>query len=183
MQLYGCLDSNVLDFASLLFFFYLQVVKSKLSKEDHFLKMKQSRNNTVGKYFSNQSKLRQRRQDSMTNVQSPFHVRGPINQVCSEILLSRICASERTVEALQKDWTWNCIQATPLDNGLRAKSWSSAVFWFYHTHSGTHIYTDAHLAKKKSLHFFLQLYKIRMCSWKSVGFKMKDRTRKRWPEI
>ncbi|XP_060270796.1 cadherin-like and PC-esterase domain-containing protein 1 isoform X3 [Ovis aries] len=80
-----------------------EVVKSKLSKEDHFLKMKQSRNHTVGKYFSNQSKLRQRRQDSMTNVQSPFHVRGPINQVCSEILLSRICASERTVEALQKD--------------------------------------------------------------------------------
>ncbi|KAF4020246.1 hypothetical protein G4228_011920 [Cervus hanglu yarkandensis] len=83
--------------------FLTQVVKSKLSKEDHFLKMKQSRNHIVGKYFSNQSKLRQRRQDSMTNVQSPFHVRGPINQVCSEILLSRMCASERTVEALQKD--------------------------------------------------------------------------------
>lgn len=80
-----------------------EVIKSKLSKEDHFLKMKQSRNHIVGKYFSNQSKLQQRRQDSMTNVQSPFHVRGPINQVCSEILLSRICAPERTVEALQKD--------------------------------------------------------------------------------
>ncbi|XP_061270515.1 cadherin-like and PC-esterase domain-containing protein 1 isoform X1 [Bos javanicus] len=80
-----------------------EVIKSKLSKEDHFLKMKQSRNHIVGKYFSNQSKLQQRRQDSLTNVQSPFHVRGPINQVCSEILLSRICVPERTVEALQKD--------------------------------------------------------------------------------
>ena len=141
VQLCGSLDSNVLDFASLFFFFYLQVVKSKLSKEDHFLKMKQSRNHIVGKYFSNQSKLRQRRQDSMTNVQSPFHVRGPINQVCSEILLSRMCASERTVEALQKDWTWNWIQATPPDSGLRAKSWSSGVFWFYHTHSGARAHT------------------------------------------
>lgn len=141
MQLYGCLDSNVLDFASLLFFFYLQVVKSKLSKEDHFLKMKQSRNHTVGKYFSNQSKLRQRRQDSMTNVQSPFHVRGPINQVCSEILLSRICASERTVEALQKDWTWNCIQATPLDQRSESQILViSCILVLPHTLRHTHIH-------------------------------------------
>lgn len=72
-----------------------EVVKSKLSKENHFIKIKQSRNHTVGKYFSNQSKLQQ--QDSVTNVQSPYHVRGPINQVCSEILLSRMCASKATV--------------------------------------------------------------------------------------
>ncbi|XP_032161694.1 cadherin-like and PC-esterase domain-containing protein 1 isoform X4 [Mustela erminea] len=74
-----------------------EVVKSKLSKEYHFIKMKQSSNHIVGKYFSNQSKLRRRRQDSVTNFQSPYHVRGPINQVCSEILLSRMCVSKRTV--------------------------------------------------------------------------------------
>uniref|UniRef100_A0A7N5K093 Cadherin like and PC-esterase domain containing 1 n=1 Tax=Ailuropoda melanoleuca TaxID=9646 RepID=A0A7N5K093_AILME len=71
-----------------------EVVKSKLTKEYHFIKMKQSRNHIVGKYFSNQSKLQQQ-QDSVTNFQSPYHVRGPINQVCSEILLSRMCASGR----------------------------------------------------------------------------------------
>uniref|UniRef100_M3Y6I1 Cadherin like and PC-esterase domain containing 1 n=1 Tax=Mustela putorius furo TaxID=9669 RepID=M3Y6I1_MUSPF len=75
-----------------------EVVKSKLSKEYHFIKMKQSSNHIVGKYFSNQSKLRRRRrQDSVTNFQSSYHVRGPINQVCSEILLSRMCVSKRTV--------------------------------------------------------------------------------------
>ncbi|XP_048196080.1 cadherin-like and PC-esterase domain-containing protein 1 [Perognathus longimembris pacificus] len=73
-----------------------EVVKSKLSKEYHFIRMKTSKNHIVGKYFSNQSKLRQ--QDSVTNSQSSYHVRGPINQVCSEILLSRMCASKRTME-------------------------------------------------------------------------------------
>ncbi|XP_048641995.1 cadherin-like and PC-esterase domain-containing protein 1 isoform X2 [Marmota marmota marmota] len=73
-----------------------EVVKSKLSQEFHFIKMKRSKNHTVGKYFSNQSKLQQ---DFVTNLQSPYHVRGPINQVCSEILLSRMCASKRTVRA------------------------------------------------------------------------------------
>lgn len=72
-----------------------EVVKSTLSKDYHFIKMKRSKNHTVGKYFSNQNKLQQR-QDSGTHVPSPYHVRGPINQVCSEILLSRMCASERT---------------------------------------------------------------------------------------
>uniref|UniRef100_A0A667GPC7 Cadherin like and PC-esterase domain containing 1 n=1 Tax=Lynx canadensis TaxID=61383 RepID=A0A667GPC7_LYNCA len=71
-----------------------EVVKSNLSKEYHFIRMKQSRNHIVGRYFSNQSK---RQQDSVTNSQSPYHVRGPVNQVCSEILLSRMCASKRTV--------------------------------------------------------------------------------------
>ncbi|XP_040328072.1 cadherin-like and PC-esterase domain-containing protein 1 isoform X4 [Herpailurus yagouaroundi] len=71
-----------------------EVVKSKLSKEYHFIRMKQSRNHIVGRYFSNQSK---RQRDSVTNSQSPYHVRGPVNQVCSEILLSRMCASKRTV--------------------------------------------------------------------------------------
>ncbi|KAM6202277.1 cadherin-like and PC-esterase domain-containing protein 1 [Rhynchocyon petersi] len=73
-----------------------EVVKSTLPKEYHFIKMKQSRNHTVGKYFTNQNKLQQL-QDSVTNSQSPYHVRGPINQICSEILLSRMCASKRTV--------------------------------------------------------------------------------------
>ncbi|XP_042551973.1 cadherin-like and PC-esterase domain-containing protein 1 [Dipodomys spectabilis] len=74
-----------------------EVVKSKLSKEYQFIKMKVSKNHIVGKYFSNQSKLRQQ-QDSVTNFQSSYHVRGPINQVCSEILLSRMCTSKRTME-------------------------------------------------------------------------------------
>ncbi|XP_064230074.1 cadherin-like and PC-esterase domain-containing protein 1 isoform X3 [Aotus nancymaae] len=71
-----------------------EVVKSKLSKEYHFIKMKRSRNHIVGRYFSNQSKLQQ---GTVTNFQSPYHVRGPINQVCSEILLSRMCTSKRTM--------------------------------------------------------------------------------------
>ncbi|XP_015980733.2 cadherin-like and PC-esterase domain-containing protein 1 isoform X1 [Rousettus aegyptiacus] len=81
-----------------------EVVKSKLSKDYHFIKIKQSRNHIVGKYFSNQSKLQQRQQDSVINYQSPYHVRGPINQVCSEILLSRMCANKGTVsDSLQED--------------------------------------------------------------------------------
>ncbi|XP_074235258.1 cadherin-like and PC-esterase domain-containing protein 1 isoform X5 [Saimiri boliviensis] len=71
-----------------------EVVKSKLSEEYHFIKMKRSRNHVVGRYFSNQSKLQQ---GAVTNFQSPYHVRGPINQVCSEILLSRMCTSKRTM--------------------------------------------------------------------------------------
>uniref|UniRef100_A0A8C8ZWN3 Cadherin like and PC-esterase domain containing 1 n=1 Tax=Prolemur simus TaxID=1328070 RepID=A0A8C8ZWN3_PROSS len=70
-----------------------EVVKSNLAKEHHIIKMKRSRNHIVGKYFSNQSK----QQDSVTSFQSPYHVRGPINQVCSEILLSRMCARKRTM--------------------------------------------------------------------------------------
>ncbi|XP_006859424.1 PREDICTED: cadherin-like and PC-esterase domain-containing protein 1 [Chrysochloris asiatica] len=72
-----------------------EVVKSKLAEEHHFIKMKQSRNHIVGKYFSNLNKLQQ---DSVTRIQSPYHVRGPINQVCSEILLSRMCASKWTAQ-------------------------------------------------------------------------------------
>nr|XP_036879317.1 cadherin-like and PC-esterase domain-containing protein 1 isoform X4 [Manis javanica] len=73
-----------------------EVVKSKSSKEYHFIKMKQSRNHIVGKYFSKQSNLQQR-ESSVTSAQSPYHVRGPVNQVYSEILLSRLCAGTRTV--------------------------------------------------------------------------------------
>ncbi|XP_063523869.1 cadherin-like and PC-esterase domain-containing protein 1 isoform X2 [Pongo pygmaeus] len=71
-----------------------EVVKSKLSKEYNFIKMKRSRNHIMGRYFSNQSKLQQ---GTVTNLRSPYHVRGPINQVCSEILLSRMCANKRTM--------------------------------------------------------------------------------------
>lgn len=67
-----------------------EVVKSTLAKESHLIKMKLSSNHIVGNYFSNQS---QRLQVSVANSHSPYHVKGPINQVCSEILLSRICAS------------------------------------------------------------------------------------------
>ncbi|XP_036614763.1 cadherin-like and PC-esterase domain-containing protein 1 [Trichosurus vulpecula] len=73
-----------------------EVVKSKASGEYHLIKMKPSRQHVVGKYFSNLNKQK-RLQSYATNAQSPYHVRGPVNQVCSEILLSRICAHERTV--------------------------------------------------------------------------------------
>lgn len=69
-----------------------EVVRSKLDTEFHFIKMKLSRKHAVGKYFSNQNKLQQQ-QNSVQNSQSPYHVRGPVNQVYSEILLSRMCAS------------------------------------------------------------------------------------------
>lgn len=101
-----------------------------------------SRNHIVGKYFSNQSKVQQRQQDSVTNVQSPYHVRGPVNQVCSEILLSRMCAGERTVQTLQKDWTWNRIQVTHPDDGLAAESCACCVFWFHRPCWGTPAHTN-----------------------------------------
>ncbi|XP_068943191.1 cadherin-like and PC-esterase domain-containing protein 1 isoform X2 [Petaurus breviceps papuanus] len=73
-----------------------EVVKSETSREYHLIKMKPSRQHVVGKYFSNLNKQK-RLQSYATNVQSPYHVRGPVNQVYSEILLSRICTHERTV--------------------------------------------------------------------------------------
>lgn len=74
-----------------------EVVKSKLSREHHVIKMKISKNHIVGRYFSSQNKLQ--RQNAAPNVHSPYHVRGSINQVCSEILLSRMCASQRSAQA------------------------------------------------------------------------------------
>ncbi|NXQ87280.1 CPED1 protein, partial [Nyctibius grandis] len=71
-----------------------EVVKSNPSEESPHITMTLSRHYTLGKYFGNQSKLSQL-QDYVTNSQSPYHVRGPINQVYSEILLSRLCASKR----------------------------------------------------------------------------------------
>lgn len=71
-----------------------EVVKSNPSEESPHITMTLSRHYTLGKYFSSQSKLSQL-QDYATNSQSPYHVRGPINQVYSEILLSRLCASKR----------------------------------------------------------------------------------------
>ncbi|KAM9203526.1 cadherin-like and PC-esterase domain-containing protein 1 [Mergus octosetaceus] len=71
-----------------------EVVKSNPSEESPHITMTLSRHYTLGKYFSSQSKLSQL-QDYSTNSQSPYHVRGPINQVYSEILLSRLCASKR----------------------------------------------------------------------------------------
>ncbi|NXD23416.1 CPED1 protein, partial [Spelaeornis formosus] len=70
-----------------------EVVKSNPSEERPHITMK-SRHYTLGKYFSSQSKP-SLRQNYATNSQSPYHVRGPINQVYSEILLSRLCASKR----------------------------------------------------------------------------------------
>uniref|UniRef100_A0A8C3T9B2 Cadherin like and PC-esterase domain containing 1 n=1 Tax=Chelydra serpentina TaxID=8475 RepID=A0A8C3T9B2_CHESE len=68
-----------------------EVVKSKTSSESPPITMKLSRPYALGKYFNSQSKLSQL-QDYAMNSQSPYHVKGPINQVYSEILLSRICA-------------------------------------------------------------------------------------------
>lgn len=72
----------------------LQVVKSKTSKESPRVTMKLSMHYALGQYFNSQSKLSQL-QDYAMNSQSPYHVRGPINQVYSEILFSRICAHKR----------------------------------------------------------------------------------------
>ncbi|NXL86598.1 CPED1 protein, partial [Alectura lathami] len=71
-----------------------EVVKSNPSEESPRITMTLSRHYTLGKYFSSQSKLSQL-QDYATNSRSPYHVRGPINQVYSEILLNRLCASKR----------------------------------------------------------------------------------------
>ncbi|XP_008941598.1 PREDICTED: cadherin-like and PC-esterase domain-containing protein 1, partial [Merops nubicus] len=68
-----------------------EVVKSNPSEERPHIAMTLSRHYTLGKYFGSQSK-RSQLQDYATNSQSPYRVRGPINQVYSEILLSRICA-------------------------------------------------------------------------------------------
>uniref|UniRef100_A0A7M4EVU3 Cadherin like and PC-esterase domain containing 1 n=1 Tax=Crocodylus porosus TaxID=8502 RepID=A0A7M4EVU3_CROPO len=71
-----------------------EVVKSKTSKENPRVTMKLSMHYALGQYFNSQSKLSQL-QDYAMNSQSPYHVRGPINQVYSEILFSRICAHKR----------------------------------------------------------------------------------------
>ncbi|NWR46545.1 CPED1 protein, partial [Regulus satrapa] len=71
-----------------------EVVKSNPSEERPHITMTLSRHYTLGKYFGSQSKPSQL-QDYATNSQSSYHVRGPINQVYSEILLSRLCASRR----------------------------------------------------------------------------------------
>uniref|UniRef100_A0A8D2P179 Cadherin like and PC-esterase domain containing 1 n=1 Tax=Zosterops lateralis melanops TaxID=1220523 RepID=A0A8D2P179_ZOSLA len=71
-----------------------EVVKSDPSEERPHITMTLSRRYTLGKYFGSQSKPSQL-QDYATNSQSPYHVRGPINQVYSEILLSRLCANKR----------------------------------------------------------------------------------------
>ncbi|NXC81941.1 CPED1 protein, partial [Cercotrichas coryphoeus] len=71
-----------------------EVVKSNPSEERPHITMTLSRHYTLGKYFGSQSKPPQL-QDYAANSQSPYHVQGPINQVYSEILLSRLCASKR----------------------------------------------------------------------------------------
>ncbi|XP_062439286.1 cadherin-like and PC-esterase domain-containing protein 1 isoform X2 [Rhea pennata] len=71
-----------------------EVVKSNPSEEIPHITMTLSRHSTLGKYISTQSK-RSQLQDYATNSRSPYHVRGPINQVYSEILLNRLCARKR----------------------------------------------------------------------------------------
>ncbi|KAL7982686.1 hypothetical protein Chor_010284 [Crotalus horridus] len=71
-----------------------EVVKSKASEKSFPTATAFSRLHVLGKYFNNQSNLA-KLQASVSNSQSPYHVRGPINQVCSEILLSRICGNNR----------------------------------------------------------------------------------------
>ncbi|KAH0616570.1 hypothetical protein JD844_027777 [Phrynosoma platyrhinos] len=76
-----------------------EVVKSKTSEGSSSMAMRFSKPYALGKYFNNQSSL-VKLQAYASNSQSPYHVRGPINQVYSEILLSRICANDRNVAGL-----------------------------------------------------------------------------------
>ncbi|NXI43624.1 CPED1 protein, partial [Galbula dea] len=71
-----------------------EVVKSNPSEESPHITITLSKHYTLGKYFGSQSKPLQLL-DYAKNSQSPYHVRGPINQVYSEILLSRLCAGKR----------------------------------------------------------------------------------------
>ncbi|XP_077791990.1 cadherin-like and PC-esterase domain-containing protein 1 isoform X3 [Podarcis muralis] len=73
-----------------------EVVKSKASEGGSPMAMMLSRPYALGKFFNSQSNL-MKLQAYASNSQSPYHVRGPINQVYSEILLSRICANDRKV--------------------------------------------------------------------------------------
>lgn len=73
---------------------YHEVVKSKTSEGNSPTTMTLSRPYALGKHFNNRSNPMQL-QGYASNPQSPYHVRGPINQVYSEILLSRICADNR----------------------------------------------------------------------------------------
>ncbi|KAM8820122.1 cadherin-like and PC-esterase domain-containing protein 1 [Eudromia elegans] len=65
-----------------------EVVKSNPSEESPHITMTLSRQYTLGRFISTQSKSSQLHH-------SPYHVRGPINQVYSDILLSRLCARKR----------------------------------------------------------------------------------------
>nr|XP_060633701.1 cadherin-like and PC-esterase domain-containing protein 1 isoform X4 [Anolis sagrei ordinatus] len=76
-----------------------EVVKSKTSEGSFPMAMPFSKPYTLGKYFNKQSNL-VKLQAYASNSQSPYHVRGPINQVYSEILLSRICANDGKVAGL-----------------------------------------------------------------------------------
>ncbi|XP_058842008.1 cadherin-like and PC-esterase domain-containing protein 1 isoform X2 [Acipenser ruthenus] len=69
-----------------------EVGKLTFSKPTIHRKMKLSRHS--GKGFSRNSKL-PGLQDFLSISNSPYHVKGPINQVYSEILLSRICMNKR----------------------------------------------------------------------------------------
>ncbi|XP_066489748.1 cadherin-like and PC-esterase domain-containing protein 1 [Tiliqua scincoides] len=71
-----------------------EVVKSKTSEGSSPTTMTLSRPYALGKHFNHRSSPMQL-QGYSSNPQSPYHVRGPINQVYSEILLSRICANSR----------------------------------------------------------------------------------------
>uniref|UniRef100_A0A8D2LJW8 Cadherin like and PC-esterase domain containing 1 n=1 Tax=Varanus komodoensis TaxID=61221 RepID=A0A8D2LJW8_VARKO len=73
-----------------------EVVKSKTSEGSDPVAMTLSRPYALGKYFNNRNNL-MKLQAYASSSQSPYHVRGPINQVYSEILLSRICAYDRKV--------------------------------------------------------------------------------------
>ncbi|KAG8142858.1 hypothetical protein E2320_006046, partial [Naja naja] len=72
-----------------------EVVKSKASEKSFPIATTFSRPYVLGKYFNNQSNLAKLQAVYASNSQSPYHVRGPINQVYSEILLSRICGNNR----------------------------------------------------------------------------------------
>ncbi|XP_029472936.1 cadherin-like and PC-esterase domain-containing protein 1 isoform X2 [Rhinatrema bivittatum] len=72
-----------------------EVVKSSISHEHQHVKMKLSRHYNFGKYFTSENRLSWL-QDYSSNRESPYHVQGPINQIYSEILLGRMCRSEKS---------------------------------------------------------------------------------------
>ncbi|KAE8615958.1 hypothetical protein XENTR_v10008672 [Xenopus tropicalis] len=64
-----------------------EVIKSSVSKQ-HYQKISLLKNYTFG------GQIFPRLQRFPANEKSPYHVHGPVNQVYSEILLSRICATK-----------------------------------------------------------------------------------------
>lgn len=139
--------------------------------------MKRSENHIVGKYFSSQNNLQ--RQNSVPNVHSPYHVRGPINQVCSEILLSRMCARQRSAQApwrgaefrvRDKPFAWTMVWQPDVPHACFAVV----------AHSPAQAGTPEHTAYKRAATCVFYHCDL---GHPSVGFRPKDRTMRRSSEM